>query len=168
VEIIEGAAFGGELFDVEFPFFLAENESAFMYQGLEFPKDIPMLEKYEGNYEALLKNRRSIIQDLYNPSIETDPSPIDPSCSCYTCKGFSKAYLFHLLRHKEMTGNVLLVLHNMHCFEQFFKNLKEALNLKMEKKFFEWFLRERTVEGDPKGYKKKEKRVNLFEKMEED
>lgn len=167
VEIIEGAGIGGELFDVEFPFFLAENESAFIYKGLEFPRDIGILDKYEGNYEELLKNRRSIIQDLYLPSFETDQAPIDSSCSCYTCKGFTKGYIYHLLKYKEMTGNVLLVLHNMHCFELFFKNLKDAQQLKIEKKFFEWFLRENTVEGDPRGYKKKEKRASLFEKMEE-
>ena len=167
VEIIEGVGIGGELFDVEFPFFLAENESAFIYKGLEFPRDIEILQKYEGNYEELLKNRRSIIQDFYLAPFETDQSPIDSSCSCYTCKGFTKGYIYHLLKYKEMTGNVLLVLHNMHCFELFFKNLKDAQQLNMEKKFFEWFLKENTVEGNPREYKKKEKRVNPFEKLED-
>lgn len=167
VEIIEGAGIGGELFDVEFPFFLAENESAFIYKGLEFPRDVAILQKYEGNYEELLKNRRSVIQDLYLAPFETDQSPIDSSCSCYTCKGFTKGYIYHLLKYKEMTGNVLLVLHNMHCFELFFKNLKDAQKLNMEKKFFEWFLKENTVEGNPREYKKKEKRVSPFEKLED-
>ena len=45
---------------------------------------------------------------------ETDEGPIDPECSCSTCKRYSRAYLRHLIRMKEMSAHRLLSIHNLH------------------------------------------------------
>jgi queuine tRNA-ribosyltransferase len=45
-------------------------------------------------------------------AFKNDFSPIDESCSCYTCKNYTKAYLNHLIRAKEMLGATLLTIHN--------------------------------------------------------
>ena len=45
-----------------------------------------------------------------------DFSPLDSNCSCYTCKNFSKAYLRHLIKSNEITGIMLLTLHNLHFY----------------------------------------------------
>jgi len=45
-------------------------------------------------------------------AFKNDFSPIDESCGCYTCKNYTKAYLNHLIRAKEMLGATLLTIHN--------------------------------------------------------
>ena len=40
--------------------------------------------------------------------------PIDPSCTCMTCRKYSAAYLHHLFKAKEMTGYILATIHNLH------------------------------------------------------
>jgi len=45
---------------------------------------------------------------------ETEDSPIDPDCSCHTCSIYSKAYLRHLIRMKELSAHRLLSIHNLH------------------------------------------------------
>jgi queuine tRNA-ribosyltransferase len=44
----------------------------------------------------------------------TDLSPIDPSCSCRVCTTYTRSYVHHLFRSKEMLGMVLASMHNMH------------------------------------------------------
>ena len=46
--------------------------------------------------------------DLSKARMRLDPRPIDPTCTCYTCKNFSRAYLHHLFRAKEMLGGTLV------------------------------------------------------------
>ena len=43
-----------------------------------------------------------------------DDSPIDPDCSCLTCSRYSRAYLRHLIRMKELSAHRLLSIHNLH------------------------------------------------------
>jgi queuine tRNA-ribosyltransferase len=47
-------------------------------------------------------------------SYRLDPEPLDPDCPCPTCQRYSRSYLHHLLRVKEMTVSTLLSLHNLH------------------------------------------------------
>lgn len=50
-----------------------------------------------------------------------------PSCSCYTCRNFTKAYIHHLVMVKEMLGRVLLQLHNLHHYRTFFTSIQVAI-----------------------------------------
>ena len=43
----------------------------------------------------------------------TDPNPIDPECACHTCANFSRAYLHHLFKAKELTAYTLATIHNL-------------------------------------------------------
>ena len=52
-----------------------------------------------------------------------DPGPLDPSCHCYTCQNYSKAYLRHLFMTGESLGARLNSLHNLH---HYFKLMSEA------------------------------------------
>jgi queuine tRNA-ribosyltransferase len=52
-------------------------------------------------------------QRLRNAKHADDASPLDPSCACYCCKNFSRAYLHHLFAAEEMLGPTLLSLHNI-------------------------------------------------------
>ena len=61
-------------------------------------------------------------------SYRKDFSPIDPECDCYTCKNYSRAYLNHLFRAKEILGPTLATIHNVH----FIVNLVEQMRLAIE------------------------------------
>lgn len=56
-----------------------------------------------------------------------DKSPIDNKCECYTCKNFTRAYLNHLYRAKELTYFRLASLHNLHYYLNLMKQMREAI-----------------------------------------
>ncbi|MBP1687792.1 MAG: queuine tRNA-ribosyltransferase [Deltaproteobacteria bacterium] len=56
-----------------------------------------------------------------------DPAPADPSCACYTCRTFSRAYLRHLAAANEMLGAQLLSLHNLHFYLQLMRDMRTAI-----------------------------------------
>lgn len=53
--------------------------------------------------------------------------PIDPGCSCYTCKHYTRAYLHHLFKAKEMTGYTLASIHNLHFMVQLMAQYREKI-----------------------------------------
>ncbi len=57
----------------------------------------------------------------------SDPSPVDPNCSCYTCRHFTKAYLRHLYLSGEILGMVLNTIHNLSFYFNFFQQMREAI-----------------------------------------
>jgi queuine tRNA-ribosyltransferase len=65
---------------------------------------------------------------LRNARYRTDESPVDPSCVCPTCSGFSRAYLHHLDRCNEMLGPMLASVHNLHYYVNLMRELREALD----------------------------------------
>ena len=65
--------------------------------------------------------------NIRNSSHATDLSPIDPQCSCYTCANYSRAYLRHLDRCKEILGSRLNTLHNLHFYQQLMRSIRQAL-----------------------------------------
>jgi queuine tRNA-ribosyltransferase len=65
---------------------------------------------------------------LRNARYRTDESPVDPSCACPTCSGFSRAYLHHLDRCNEMLGPMLASVHNLHYYVNLMRELREALD----------------------------------------
>ncbi len=56
-----------------------------------------------------------------------DSGPLDPSCKCYTCRSFSRAYLRHLFLGKELLGPRLLSLHNVTFYQGFMARLRAAV-----------------------------------------
>lgn len=54
--------------------------------------------------------------NLRNARFRQDPGPIDPACSCYTCTNFSRGYLRHLDKAKEMLFSTLTTIHNLHFY----------------------------------------------------
>lgn len=56
-----------------------------------------------------------------------DDAPIDPECNCYTCKRYSRGYLHHLFRAREITYFRLASLHNLHYYLQLVKGAREAI-----------------------------------------
>jgi queuine tRNA-ribosyltransferase len=62
--------------------------------------------------------------------------PLDSNCTCYTCKNFTKSYLFHLDKTKEVLGSTLNTIHNVH----FYLNLMKEIRNSIEQDKFEAFV----------------------------
>jgi queuine tRNA-ribosyltransferase len=56
-----------------------------------------------------------------------DSRPLDESCDCYCCRNFSRAYLHHLHRCKEILGARLNTLHNLHYYQTLMRELRAAI-----------------------------------------
>ena len=76
--------------------------------------------------------------NLRNARFKDDPGPLDPSCSCYTCTHFSRAYLNHLVKANEILGHILLTTHNVH----FLINLMGEMRLAILDGAFEGYAHE--------------------------
>ena len=56
-----------------------------------------------------------------------DPSPLDPGCSCYTCRSFSRAYLRHLFLSNEVLVSRLLTYHNLALYQGLMARIRDAI-----------------------------------------
>jgi len=75
---------------------------------------------------ATLFTRRGRIR-LTNKNYKRDFFPIDPSCSCYTCQNFSRAYLHHLFVSNEVLSAVLSAIHNVHFYLAMMAEIRQAI-----------------------------------------
>ena len=57
-----------------------------------------------------------------------DPGPVDPLCSCYTCKNFSRAYLRYLTHAKEILSVILNSIHNLHYYLNLLTDIRLAIS----------------------------------------
>ena len=65
--------------------------------------------------------------NLFNTEFQTDFSPIDAGCECYTCKNYTKAYVAHLFRAKEMLAATLTSIHNVYFLVHLVKEARKAI-----------------------------------------
>jgi len=70
--------------------------------------------------------RRAVL-NLMNARHRDDPRPLDPDCPCPSCADYSRAYLHHLFKAKEMLGPILLTRHNLYRYQQLMGGLREAI-----------------------------------------
>ena len=66
--------------------------------------------------------------NLFNAKYELDDSPIEEGCGCPTCARYSRAYLRHLLKAKEMLGMRLCVQHNLYFYNNMMQEIRDALD----------------------------------------
>jgi queuine tRNA-ribosyltransferase len=100
-DLVEGVAAGVDMFDCVMPTRNARNGHLFTRFG-----------------DLKIRNARH----------KTDERPIDETCSCYTCRHFSRAYLHHLDRCGEMLGPMLTSIHNLHYYLNLMREVREALD----------------------------------------
>lgn len=65
--------------------------------------------------------------NLFNARYELDNEPIEEGCGCPACKNYSKAYIRHLLKAKEMLGMRLCVLHNLYFYNHLMEDIRGAI-----------------------------------------
>lgn len=99
-QIAEAVAQGVDMFDCVMYTRLARNGTAFTRRG-RYPVKA-------GRYKQ-------------------DTRPIEEGCGCYACRGFTRAYVRHLLNVNEILGVRLLTLHNLHRVMEFMREIREAL-----------------------------------------
>jgi queuine tRNA-ribosyltransferase len=107
-DLVDGVAHGVDLFDCVMPTRNARNGHLFTRFG-----------------DLRIRNAKN----------KTDPRPIDPSCGCHACSGFSRAYLHHLDRCGEMLGPMLASIHNLHYYLNLMREVRAALD---ERRFEAW------------------------------
>jgi queuine tRNA-ribosyltransferase len=64
---------------------------------------------------------------LRNSRYREDLRPLDEACGCYTCRHYSRAYLHHLDKCKEMLGATLNTIHNLHYYQSLMAGLRAAI-----------------------------------------
>ena len=65
--------------------------------------------------------------NLFNRKYELDPRPIEEGCQCPACRSYSRAYIRHLLKAKEMLGMRLCVLHNLYFYNKMMEEIRDAI-----------------------------------------
>lgn len=75
------------------------------------------------------------VLNLMNSNFKTEYNPIESDCPCYTCKNFTKSYLAHLFRAKEMLGGTLASIHNLFFINQLVSLMRQSI---LEDKFLDF------------------------------
>ena len=65
--------------------------------------------------------------NIRNSLYQDDLAPVDPACDCYTCRHYTRAYLRHLDRCKEILGSRLNTIHNLHFYLGLLRSLRAAI-----------------------------------------
>jgi queuine tRNA-ribosyltransferase len=99
-DLVEGVRRGIDMFDCVMPTRNARNGHLFVNNGV-------------------IKIRNAVHK--------TDTGSLDPTCDCYTCKNYSRAYLHHLDKCKEILGSQLNTLHNLHFYQKVMQGLRHAI-----------------------------------------
>ncbi len=99
-DLLQGVKRGIDMFDCILPTRLARNGTLFTWDG-----------------KMNLKNARYI----------EDSKPVDESCSCYTCRTFSRAYLRHLLVSHELSSFYLNTVHNVFFYMEFMRKIRDSI-----------------------------------------
>lgn len=66
--------------------------------------------------------------NLFNARYELDDRPIEEGCQCPACRTYSRAYIRHLLKAKEMLGMRLCVLHNLYFYNTMMEEIRDAID----------------------------------------
>ena len=87
---------------------------------------------------------------LRNSRYRDDTGPLDTQCACYTCQNFSRAYLHHLDKCREILGSQLNTIHNLHYYQTLMAGLREAIEQGRLNAFISQFREEQTQSTDIK------------------
>lgn len=89
--------------------------------------------------EAGLKNK--FRYDIIKSSFSSDKNPPDKNCNCFTCKNFTRGYLNHLFRSRELLAYRLATIHNLYFFGNLMEKLREAITYGKFSEFKNYWLR---------------------------
>jgi len=84
------------------------------------------------------------IMHMMNKRYERDERPIDEQCNCPTCRNYSRAYIRHLFKAKEMLGMRLAVMHNLYFYNEMMSDIRNAIK---EGTFSEFYKNAKIYDG---------------------
>jgi len=64
---------------------------------------------------------------ITNARFKKDWTPLDPECNCYTCRNYTRGYIHHLMRSKEMLGQTLASIHNLHFIVKLVDDIRQSI-----------------------------------------
>ena len=70
--------------------------------------------------------RRGVV-NIKNARHQDDPRPLDEDCTCPACRNYSRAYLHHVFRAKEIISSMLLTWHNLHYYQELMHGMRDAI-----------------------------------------
>jgi len=76
---------------------------------------------------AVLEGNNLYTLDIFKKTYAADTTRVDESCTCYTCTYFSKAYVHHLFKQKELLGYTLATVHNLSVMEALMRKIRTSL-----------------------------------------
>ena len=85
--------------------------------------------------------------NIRNAKYAEDESPLEESCECPACKDYSRAYIHHLVRSREILGSMLMTWHNLQFYQDIMKALRQAITEGAVKEFAENFERRYTTKS---------------------
>ena len=71
--------------------------------------------------------RRGVV-NIKNARHQDDPRPLDEDCTCPACRNYSRAYLHHVFRAKEIISSMLLTWHNLHYYQELMQGMRDAID----------------------------------------
>jgi len=116
-DLVEAVILGVDMFDCVMPTRNARNGTLFTSRG-----------------RLTIKNAR----------FAEDKRPLDASCGCYTCRGFSRAYLRHLFMSRELLGYRLNTIHNLHYYATLMEDVRRAVREQRMEQFRKEFYENQT------------------------
>ncbi|GIQ70139.1 queuine tRNA-ribosyltransferase [Xylanibacillus composti] len=123
--LVEGAIRGIDMFDCVLPTRIARNGTTMTSQG------------------------RLVVR---NAKYAKDFGPLDPACSCYTCRTFSRAYIRHLFKCDEILGLRLTTWHNLHFLLELMRNVRQAIQEDRLLDFRDSFFQAYGLDKDDRGF----------------
>jgi queuine tRNA-ribosyltransferase len=123
--LIEGSMRGIDMFDCVLPTRIARNGTVMTSQG------------------------RLVVR---NAKLANDFSPLDPECSCYACRNYSRAYIRHLIKADEMFGLRLTTLHNLRFLIELMRQVREAIREDRLRDFRDEFFEKYGMQNNESGF----------------
>ena len=103
---------------------------------------------------GFLFTRHGVVK-IRNSVNKTSSDSVDKDCSCYTCRHYSRAYLHHLDKCREIQGARLNTIHNLHYYQDLMRGLREAIANNQLDSFVSEFYQQRGEQVLPLEYKDK-------------
>ena len=88
---------------------------------------MPTRNARNGHYFVTGDSENQGVVRIRNSQYRTDEQPLDPECDCYACQNFSRAYMYHLHKCKEMLGAQLGTIHNLRYYQRLMAGIREAI-----------------------------------------
>ena len=135
--VLELVSLGIDMFETSFAYHATVNGQALDFKNFltrptptKVNEDCPIINGSEDKGPAVkeIASTHPYTMSLKVEIYKDDFSPLVSTCSCYTCRCHTRAYINHLLATNEMLGPTLLMIHNLFHFGRFFVAIRESIN----------------------------------------